>query len=99
MPPPGQVSWSPKAPQWTPNERMARVELLAAALRSAVLPNIRDEAPTGNAKLNAAFIESHFTETRDVRPAHRSLAVTVRTGASSRLRREGIGRSLQLHRR
>lgn len=42
-------------------ERMARFELLAAALRSAVLPVIRNVAPAGNAKLHAAFIESYFS--------------------------------------
>lgn len=42
-------------------ERMARFEQLASALRSAVLPVIRNVAPAGNAKLHAAFIESYFS--------------------------------------
>lgn len=43
------------------SERMARFELLASALRSTVLPVIRDVAPEGHAKLHAAFIESYFS--------------------------------------
>ena len=42
-------------------ERMARFELLAASLRSAILPSVRDVAPAGSAKLHAAFIESYFS--------------------------------------
>jgi len=49
--------------QGTPvdTERMAGFELLASALRSTVLPVIRDVAPDGNAKLHAALIESYFS--------------------------------------
>ena len=42
-------------------ERMARFELLATALRSAVLPFIPDIASLGQAKLHFAFIESYFS--------------------------------------
>ena len=42
-------------------ERMARFELLAAALRTAVLPSIADVAPEGDAKVHFAFIESYFS--------------------------------------
>jgi hypothetical protein len=42
-------------------ERMARFELLAAALRSTALPVITDVASTGDAKLHAAFIEAYFS--------------------------------------
>lgn len=49
--------------QGTPvdTERMARFELLATALRTAVLPSIRDVAPEGGAKIHFAFIESYFS--------------------------------------
>jgi hypothetical protein len=49
--------------QGTPvdTERMARFELLAAALRTAVLPTIRDVAPGGDEKVHFAFIESYFS--------------------------------------
>ena len=49
--------------QGTPvdNERMARFELLAAYLRSAVLPTIADKVQAGKARHNAAFIESYFS--------------------------------------
>ena len=49
--------------QGTPEdaERMARFELLATALRSAVLPTISDVAPGGDAKVHFAFIESYFS--------------------------------------
>ncbi len=49
--------------QGTPvdTERMARFELLATALRTAVLPTIRDVAPEGDAKVHFAFIESYFS--------------------------------------
>ena len=42
-------------------ERMARFELLATALRTAVLPAIRDLASDGNARAHFAFIESYFS--------------------------------------
>ena len=42
-------------------ERMARFELLATALRTAVLPAIRDVAPHGEAKIHFTFIESYFS--------------------------------------
>lgn len=42
-------------------ERMARFELLAAALRTAVLPSIEDVAPDGAAKVHFAFVESYFS--------------------------------------
>lgn len=42
-------------------QRMARFELLAAALRTALLPGIRDVAPEGDAKVHFAFIESYFS--------------------------------------
>jgi len=49
--------------QGTPedSERMARFELLATALRSAVLPTISDVAPGGDAKVHFALIESYFS--------------------------------------
>lgn len=49
--------------QGTPedSERMARFELLATALRSAVLPTISDVAPEGDAKVHFALIESYFS--------------------------------------
>jgi len=40
---------------------MARFEMLATALRTAVLPSIQDVAPEGDAKLHFAFIESYFS--------------------------------------
>lgn len=42
-------------------ERMTRFELLATALRTAVLPTIRDAAPEGDAQVHFAFIESYFS--------------------------------------
>jgi len=42
-------------------ERMARFEILAAALRTAVLPTIHDVAPDGDAKIHFAFVESYFS--------------------------------------
>lgn len=42
-------------------ERMARFELLAAALRTTVLPVLPDVAPRGEAKLHFAFVESYFS--------------------------------------
>ena len=49
--------------QGTPvdTERLARFEMLATALRTAVLPTIRDVAPEGDAKVHFAFIESYFS--------------------------------------
>ena len=49
--------------QGTPvdTERLARFEVLATALRTAVLPTIRDVAPEGDAKVHFAFIESYFS--------------------------------------
>ena len=49
--------------QGTPvdTERMVRFELLATALRTAVLPAIGDVAPVGDAKVHFAFIESYFS--------------------------------------
>jgi hypothetical protein len=49
--------------QGTPvdTERMARFELLATALRTAVLPTIRSVAAEGDAKVHFAFIESYFS--------------------------------------
>ncbi len=42
-------------------ERMTRFELLATALRTAVLPVIPDIAPDGDAKVHWAFVESYFS--------------------------------------
>ena len=42
-------------------ERVVRFELLATALRTAVLPTIPDVAPDGDAKVHFAFIESYFS--------------------------------------
>jgi hypothetical protein len=42
-------------------ERMGRLELLASALRSVVLPAIADVASAGEAKVNFAFLESYFS--------------------------------------
>jgi Fic/DOC family len=42
-------------------ERLARFELLATALRTAVLPTIADVAPDGDARVHFAFIESYFS--------------------------------------
>jgi len=56
-----------KAGQWVAQgtpvdaERIGRFERLAAALRTAVLPLIKDVAPADNAKVNFAFIESYFS--------------------------------------
>jgi hypothetical protein len=49
--------------QGTPvdSERMARFEVLAAYLRSAVLPNIPNKVPAGVARHNFAFVESYFS--------------------------------------
>ena len=43
------------------SERTARFEVLAAYLRSAVLPNIPNKVPAGVARHNFAFIESYFS--------------------------------------
>ena len=42
-------------------ERLARFDLLATALRTAVLPTIADVAPDGDARVHFAFIESYFS--------------------------------------
>lgn len=49
--------------QGTPvdKERMARFEVLATHLRPLVVPLIADVAPTGNARLHFAFMESYFS--------------------------------------
>lgn len=49
--------------QGTPvdGERMARFEVLAAYLRSAVLPSISNKVPAGVARHNFAFVESYFS--------------------------------------
>lgn len=43
------------------NERLARFDVLATALRTAVLPTIPDVASGGTAKVHFAFIESYFS--------------------------------------
>ncbi|MHB8493054.1 MAG: Fic family protein [Casimicrobiaceae bacterium] len=49
--------------QGTPadKERLQRMEILAGELRRAVLPQLKDVAPTGLAKRNFAFFESYFS--------------------------------------